>query len=98
MGDAVHLLCRALHLAPAQYRQFVLAPDRLRAHVEVMGFMLVADGEYRGVDHSSTVKADFSCVADLAVRMQQFADLQGLSVPLPRDECSIIVRRTGDRW
>ncbi len=90
--DAVHLLCRALRLAPACYRHFLLSAPPLegpRTQLKVMGTLL---GEPGSLTHTY-VREEFDSAADLAAAMGQFASVEGLNVQLSPDASCVIVRR-----
>jgi len=93
-GNAGQLLCRALRLAPACYRQFSLAAQPRkgpRMQLEIRDNLLDEPGGY-GHEYSAT---DFDSVAGLAAAMGQFAPGEGLSVQLSPDASCVIVRRIG---
>ncbi len=98
-GDAVHLLCRALRLAPVCYRQFSFAAhllDGRRNKLRVMGILLNNDEDEPGSHGHTYLRREFGSVADLAAAMGQFAGIEGLSVQLSLDACCIVVHRSGD--
>ncbi len=85
MHDTVHLLCRALRLAPACYRRFELAANKPHAQVGVMGTLWATDDNESGSDTGvDIVGTEFDC-ADLATAMGQFAAVESLSVQLSQD-------------
>ena len=91
-GNAGQLLCRALRLAPAGYRQFSLAARKgPRMRLKVMHNLLNELGVYAH-EYSAT---DFDSVAVLAAAMGQFAAGEGLSVQLSPDASCVILRRIG---
>ena len=93
--DAVHLLCRALRLAPACYRRFSLSAHPLegpRTQLKVMGTLLAEPGS---LTHTY-VREEFDGVAGLAAAMGDFAGVEGLNVQLSQDGSCIIVRRSGN--
>ncbi len=101
-GDAVHLLCRALRLAPTCYRQFSLAAHPLggpRAQLKVMGIFLKTAGDNPGSDTDIHLPEEFGRFAvlelelELAATMRYFAAVEGLSVHLSRDASCVLVRR-----
>ncbi len=97
-GNAVHLLCRALRLAPASYRRFSLAADEPNAQLTVTGGVSVTDhdGDEPGAASASHAALQFGSIADLAVAMGQFAAAEGLEVQLLLGESCMLVRRSGD--
>ena len=99
-GDAAHLLCRALRLAPTCYRHFSLAArplDGSPTQLKVMGISWNIAGEEPDSDTDIHVLEDFGSVAGLAAAMGQFAAVEGLSVQLSPDASCILVRRAARR-
>ncbi len=95
-ADAVHLLCRALRLAPKSYRHLELEADHPRARLTLTGDVLMPRDDDEP-DPAFHVESIYHSVAELAAAMQQFAAAEGLSVHVSPDECSIIVSRVGDQ-
>ena len=92
--NPVHLLCRALRMAPASYRRFELTATRqhLPLHIIGGGHMSVGDRMTRVKGRSVT----FDSIADLAVAMRQYAAAESLSVHVLPDERSIVIDRIDD--
>jgi len=92
-GHAVHLLCRALGLAPPSYRSFFLMAADRHAQLTVTGGVSLDDEDVSGPDYDRDAAAHFGSVAGLAAAMRQYADAEGLSARLSADEQSVVVRR-----
>ena len=92
----MHLLCRALRLAPACYRHILLAAANPRAQLTVTGGVILSEDHEHApgqVDYARDEAAHFSSAVDLAAAMRQFANAEGLSVHLSADEGSIMISR-----
>ena len=89
---AVQLLCRALRLAPKNYRRFELAPDPDKPLMIGVYLKLRCGLQETEPDIESAV---FHDIAGLAAAMQQFAAGEELSVALSPDWQTVIVRRAG---
>ena len=91
IDDPVHLLCRALRMAPPCYRQFelVAGQDNLPPRIAGGGWVYIGDDKTM---HGEDV-AQFDSMTQCAAAMRRFAAAEGLSVHVPPDERSIIVRR-----
>ncbi len=94
--NAVHLLCRALRLAPQSYRRFLLAADGPNSQLTVTGGVLATESDEPVPDYDYDAAAEFGSIAALAAAMGQFAAAEGLEVQLLLDESCIVVRRAGD--
>ncbi len=93
-GNAGHVLCRALRLAPACYREFSFTADALggsRTVLRVSGDLFDEPGLH--YHDSSDWNIVFNNAANLATAMGQFAAVEGLNVQLSPDASSVIVRR-----
>ena len=94
-GNAVHLLCRALRLAPTCYRHFSLAAhprERPCTRLRLVGVLKTA-GDEPGSNTNTYLHDDFGSSAGLTAAMGQFAAVEGLSVQLSLDASCVIVRR-----
>ena len=85
MSSPAHLLCRALRMAPLNYRRFELAAPYQPPSILVRG------AQTSHVGH----RAWFDSATDLAAAMQRFAPAENLIVELSADQDSIIVHRLG---
>ena len=90
----VHLLCRALRMAPACYRCFELAAAYTERPLDIAGDSTVYAGDARRRYREDS--AVFDSIAGLAAAMQLVAPAEGLSVLLSPDERTIIVHRISD--
>ena len=90
--NPVHVLCRALRMAPPCYRRFELATTHQPLHVSGGGIVLIDDER----SFSRDTDVLFDSIASLAIAMQHFASREELSVSLSPDEYSISVCRSGD--
>ena len=90
--NPVHLLCRALRMAPASYRRFELTATEPPLHVFGGGIIYVGNQKTLHEDRSVT----FSSIADLANAMQRYAAAESLSLHLLPEERSIVISRIGD--
>ena len=88
--DPVQLLCRALQMAPANYRRFELTPCAIElVHVEAE--VAVLDGNDDAIHRSSATS--WYTVPELAAAMRWTLTAQGLGVRLSSDEETINVCR-----
>ncbi len=97
MGNAVHLLCRALRRAPRRYEYIQLEAAKPLHNLAVYGGVLVA-GREPGWDADSCVVTLYQSIAGLAAAMEQFSLAEGLAVHVSLDECRIIVRRSNSAF
>jgi len=94
MNSPVHLVCRALRMAPACYCRFELTAKRQHLALQIFGGGIVHVGGRKTLhkDRSST----FGSISDLAAAMQQYAAAESLSVHVLPEERSIVVDRIVD--
>ena len=93
LNHPVHLLCRALRMAPACYRRFELAAAEHDAKVHILGGGTIhMDGKERTHRGTATTCRNLS---KLASEMRRYAAAEGLSVHVLPDGCSIVVHRVG---
>ena len=90
----MHLLCRALQLAPLSYRHFQLTHNRPDKPLEVSGHVWSAVGNRQTLVECPA--AQFNGVAELAAAMQRFAPAEALSLYVDPRWRSIIIDRTDD--
>ena len=87
--DPVHLLCRAVRLAPAGYQYFELVAVGPDSPLKIAWSVFQMD-EY---SPSACGSATFTSSAELAAAMLQFSPLEHLVVQMLPDQQSIIIRR-----
>ncbi len=90
--DPVHVLCRALRLAPATYRRFELAAAQPHAKLQIEAFVSHHYDGCRDFRNRGRT-ARFDSVTQLAAAMQRFAAAEGLAVQLSADQLDVVVRR-----
>lgn len=93
VANPVHLLCRALRMAPASYHRFELAAAQQSRPLEIAGGGYVDVGEHETCLSPSSNTATFDSIAGLAAAMRRFEAAEGLMVHVSPDEQTIFVRR-----
>jgi len=93
MDSPVHLLCRALRMAPASYGRFELATAPENYPLELIGGGTVWVGDQRMPHNFKTVTLDSA--ARLGAAMQHCAAAESLSVHMSPDKRRVIVVRIG---
>ncbi len=92
LTNPVHLLCRALRMAPSCYRRFELAAGYEKIHIIGAGCLHVLGRQH--TTHGS--KDVFDSITSLAAAMLRYASAENLSVALSPDESAILVHRIGE--
>ena len=92
LENPVHLLCRALRMAPLCYRRFELAAACDKIHIAGAGMLITGN---RPAQHHHGPDATFDSITGLAAAMLRYAFAEGLCLEVSSDERTIIVRRVG---
>ncbi len=92
MKNPVHLLCRALRMAPACYCRFELTAKRQHLALHIFGGGIIHAGDRKNLHKDRSVK--FDSIADLAVAMLRYAAAESLRVRVLPDGQSIVIDRT----
>lgn len=95
INNPVHLLCRALRMAPASYRRVELTTVRQHGQLTVYSGGDTYAGERRTLHQDRASMAHSA--AELGAAMRLYAAEEGLSVHVSPDEQSVVVYRIGQR-